>query len=499
MKDWLNRLHSLLVEEPTKPSKLVTSTPAVDLPTEPAISTLSTQPPTQSLTVSSSSDDFATTLSSGNVTTMSGSGDVTTTPKNVPSRVLNRVRLVRSGSAFDYSGKVNLVNRSETVWENLEESSVTINTSSGGVLAFSFGAHVSEPPHFSSHKARFLINNRTAFDREQGWGEFYLNQNDDEPGNRISQRPFSFAQMRDLGEGVQLSEVLLQTRTASMAIDGGGMMVAAFPPPAFLNTIRAKSPDGLSSDSPYQNVIHEIEVTSDKALLVIVTNGRIQIAGRGHREQTSLIYTVNGVYDNTTDGRYHATRLDGTTERFTPREINFGFYQLREVAKGNHTVQLEGSGTGFPLNIVTSQVMVIPVNEVQYNSRAKVGTLVTPRWSRTDLITVNVVAVSDSVLVIAASFSSFGCAASSSYQFYLNRERLFPSLFSRDNQLGAWREIHSPWGTSWKVESPGSMLAFARVPKGTHLVRLVNRNDGKCGHWTISPALQVGVVPEEYW
>ena len=502
LSDWLNRLHSLLVEEPSKPSKPVTSTPAVDLPTEPAISTPSTQPPTQPLTVSSSSDDVATTPSSGDVTTTSGSANAITTPNNVtaslPGQVLNRVQFVRDGSAFDYSLRVVIIGE-EFVWRNLTQSAVNVNTSAGGVLVTSFGAHISHNRFDSLYQGvRFLINNRAAFDEPlEGWGEYYLNHDDE---GEHARRPLSFAQMHELGNGVQWCEVMLQTRTTAMAIDGGGMMVAAFPPPAFLNSIRAESQTGLSNDNPYQNIVHEVEVKSGRALLVLAANGRIDIdIGIGRREQTTLIYTVNGIYDNSTDGRYHATRVDGTKERFNYRSVHFGFYQLRMVTKGSHTVRLEGSGAGFELDYVTSQVMVIPVNNVQLNSTAEVRTLTTPQSSTATLLAVNVVAVSDSVLVIAASFSSWGCSrGSSSYQFNLNGDRLFPSLYSPEHQLGAWREIHYPAGTSWKVESPGSMLAFAQVPKGTHFVELVNVIDGPCSHRSITPALQVGVVPELY-
>ena len=373
-------------------------------------------------------------------------------------------------------------------WANFTPSYITMDTPPGGVLVTFYGGHVTRPA--TSFQARFLFNDSTAF--QDSWGAFYI-----DAGSVGHWRPFCFSQMYKLPKDRPQLGIQLQTKSSSITINGGGLMAAAFPPPAFLSSIRALSATGSSNQSPYSNLVHTIEVQSNKALLIMAANGRIRGQGSG---STSFSYTVDDV--SPVDGRsknfgHYFVTSSSTGSSFIP----MGLYQLAEVSRGTHTVQLEGSGSSFDLNYVTSQITTIPISDVRL-------TTVTADWEihtagkfvAKPLITAEVFAKSDSILVVSSTFRVHSsCTHLAYHQFNVDGKRLYASTHhSANHQLGTWYEHLTPSLIS-RVPTPGSMLAFARVGKGKHSVQLVSFNyGGSCSYKTTGAVLQVGVVPEEY-
>ena len=242
---------------------------------------------------------------------------------------------------------------SETSWTKVTPSYATINTPSAGVLVTAFGGHVSRPK--AAFQARFIINDSTVFD--DSWGAFYID------GGSVGHcRPFTFVQMYNIPANRPLVEIHLQTKSSSVSISGGGVMAAVFPPPAFVSSLRASSATGASNQSPYSNLVHTVDVPSDRALLIMAANGRIKGKGSGN---TTLTYTVDGESPTDCQGKNYGSYF--VTSASTGSDfIPMGLYQLAEVSKGKHTVQLEGFGSSFDLNYVTSQITTIPVTAIQY-------------------------------------------------------------------------------------------------------------------------------------
>ena len=404
------------------------------------------------------------------------------------SRGPNKVQLVRQPFDIAWSFKTSAT---LTSWANYTPSKVTIDTPSGGALVAFFGAHLRGVQPFSSIQARFLFNDTTAF--ENSWGAFYVDE-----GSIGIWRPICFAQMYALPTAAdrQTIEVQLQTKSSTVTINGGGLMAAAFPPPAFLSSIRALSATGSSNQSPYSNLVHTIEVHSNKAILIMAANGRI--TGRG-LENTSLTYTVNGVspaYGRGKSFGHYFVSHSSTESNFIP----MGLYQLAEVSRGTHTVQLEGSGSPFDLNYVTSQITTIPISDVQLRTVTADWEVETPKRSKKSLIAAEFVTRSGSVLIITATFSAYStCIRQGTYQFDVDGKRLYETVHHTENhQLGVWGEA-SGSSLSSRVPTPGSSIAFVEVEKGQHLVELVNFNEGVCSFLTQGAVLQVGVVLNEYW
>ena len=340
-----------------------------------------------------------------------------------------------------------------------------------------------------SIQARYLFNDAIVF--ENGWGAFYI----DERSIGIW-RPICFAQMYALPTTAdrQTIEVQLQTKSSTVTINGGGLMAAAFPPPAFLSSIRALSALGSSNQSPYSNLVHTIKVHTNKALLIMAANGRI--TGRG-LDHASLTYTIDGV--SPVDGRsknfgHYFVSSASTGNYFIP----MGLYQLAEVSRGTHTVQLEGSGSPFDLNYVTSQITTIPISDVQLRTVTADWEIETPKQSPKSLIAAEFTTKSDSVLVLSSTFRVHGsCQRAVYHQFNVDGERLYASIHhTAHHQLNTW--FDAPGETFFRVPVPGSLFAFAQVGKGRHRVELMTYNQGPCPITTIGAALQVGVVPDEY-
>ena len=375
---------------------------------------------------------------------------------------------------------------SATSWANFTPSSITIDTSSGGVLVTFFGGHFTRPA--KSFQARFLYDNSTAF--QDSWGAFYI-----DAGSVGLWRPFCFSQMYKLPKDRPQLGVQLQTKSSSITINGGGLMAAAFPPPAFLSSIRASSATGSSNQSPYSSLAHTIEVHSNKALLIMAANGRIRGRGSGN---TSLSYTVDGV--SPVDGRsknfgHYFVASSTTGSNFIP----MGLYQLAEVSRGTHTVQLEGSGSPFDLNYVTSQITTIPISDVQLRTVTADWEIDTTTSVPKPLITAEVFAKSDSILVVSSTFRLHSsCRHQAFLQFNVDGKHLYASTSHPGLQLGTWYEHQSASLTSGSP-IPGSLLTFARVGKGKHSVQLVSFNyGGWCPYKITGAALQVGAVPEYF-
>ena len=165
----------------------------------------------------------------------------------------------------------------------------------------------------------------------------------------------------------------------------------------------------------------------------MAANGRIRGQESG---STSLSYTVDGVFP-----------VDGRSKKFgqffvmhSSTESNFipmGLYQLAEVTRGTHTVQLEGSGSPFDLNHVTSQITTVPISDIQLRTVTSDWEIHTPRTSTKPIITAEVFAKSDSILVISTTFAAFGaCTRVGYHQFNLDGKRLFAS--KHHSQITSW-------------------------------------------------------------
>ena len=402
------------------------------------------------------------------------------------SRALGRVQLARHSPDFDWSWNTA---DSATSWVNYSPSYITITTPTPGVIVSFFGGHILTINQATSFQARFLFNDSTAF--EDSWGAFYIGA-----GNVGHWRPFCFSQMFSLPKHKRPQKlgIQLQTKSPSKTINGGAVMAAAFPLPAFLSSIRALSATGSSNQSPYSNLEHTIEVHSNKALLIMAANGRI--TGK-ELDYTCLTYTVDGVSPvggrGKNFGQYFVTG-SSTGSVFIP----MGLYQLAEVSRGTHTVQLEGSGSSFDLNYVTSQITTIPISDVQLRTVTADWEIETPKGAIKSLIAAEFTTKSDSVLVVSSTFRVAGACGREVYlQFNVDREPLYASIHHTENhQWGTWHD--APGATFLRLPAPGSLFAFAQVSKGRHCVELMAFNQGPCPVTTIGAALQVGMIPEEY-
>ena len=122
-------------------------------------------------------------------------------------------------------------------------------------------------------------------------------------------------------------------------------------------------------------------------------NGRIKGKGSGN---TTLTYTVDGESPTDCQGKNFGSYFV-TTSSTGSDFISMGLYQLAEVSKGTHTVQLEGFGSSFDLNYVTSQITTIPVTAIQYKRVSAEWEIETKGAISKSLLTANVVANADMV------------------------------------------------------------------------------------------------------
>ena len=273
-------------------------------------------------------------------------------------------------------------------------------------------------------------------------------------------------------------------------------MAVTFPRPAFLSSIRAESESGLSNQKPhYQNLVHNFEVNSDKALLIMAANGRINTSGEG---SSALTYTVNGF--STSNG----AKFEHVYVVNDPNNVGVfpvGLYQLAEVGKGKHTVELKGYGSPFDLSYVTSQITVIPVNDVQYVKVAADWGMETPSRTTKVLLTANVSTAAESVLVLSTSFTSNNLCqntpSSGYYQIKVDGATPYASADYSKGQMGGWSQT---LGAKSVITAPsyGGFLVFVQVSPGEHTVELFNVNYAACRHRTTGAVLQVGIVPQVY-
>ena len=401
-----------------------------------------------------------------------------------------RVYLARHGMEWS-----RVTSNSPTTWANFTASKLTIKTSStGGVLVTYFGSHASRVSPGSAFQSRFLVGLSPTF--QDSWGAFHLDGEKGAAG--INNWPFCYAQMHDLPKNQNSATVQLQTKSTPIHVNGGGLMAAAFPPPAYLSSIRSVCTSGLSNQNTYANLVHTTVVHADKALLIMAANGRI--TGSGRDGNISITFTVDGVSPTRKNGKnfgYYFASGAATGSSFIPMSL----YQLAVVGRGTHTVKIEGVGSPFELSYVTSQVAVIPIANVKFKTVSGDWEYRTQGRVTIPLITARVTVTVNSILVISTAFSAYGlCPSSSTYfQFNVDGKRVYPSSsHSPSHQLGAWYEQYTRSATSEALPTPGSLLAFTRVKKGEHRVELMNYNEGGCRYKLTGAALQVGVVPEVY-
>ena len=331
--------------------------------------------------------------------------------------------------------------------------------------------------------------------------------------------PISFAQMYQIPKDQNVTEVQLQLKSTErydgQNISVGGVAAAVFAPPAFLSSLRAGSESGASNQAPrYQNIQHYIDVRTNKALLIMAANGRIKAPHRSHSGSMRMMYKVSGGYVSVSPftwksyGSVYMSYLS-PANGFIPMSL----YQIAEVSRGSHFVELEGQDGPFQLDYVTSQVAVIPVDSVCYDVIAAPWLIRTPNGTSKVLVSTTVTVASDSILVMTATFAAYPrCSitysrgrrhvygsSELSYQIKVDSESAFAAGDLSNDKLGVWYEHHALESQSEMYSpTPGSMLTFARVTPGTHQVDLVLVNSEPCEHETRAAVLEIGTVPEMY-
>ena len=279
MSDWLNRLHSLLVEEPTKPSKpgVTVSRPVERFTSEPVVMSPSSttdvavSAPTPSPGAASSSavcghgsgkcptDGEASTSATVNNTTTSqaqasnstvrnntsSSEPVKTTP-HTPSEVHLSIGGLWRARKFSKRAASTWVTLLDNVFESDEKiKRVAVDAPSGGVLVSSYGTIIGrkDTKYF---QGRFIINGMTTTFNDS-WGAFYISG-----GEIESSAPFCFTQMHGLPTDNHSVSVNVQANYSTAgSFHIGGLMAVTFPRPAFLSSIRAESETGLSNQKPH--------------------------------------------------------------------------------------------------------------------------------------------------------------------------------------------------------------------------------------------------------
>ena len=393
----------------------------------------------------------------------------------------------------------------ETTWKEFEPSRLVVNTSNltGGVIVASYGGHISKPSDM--FRARFAVNGEALVtDGSEELGNFFVRAGDHEG----QYRPFCFAQMFIISQRIE-AKVELQTKLSQVNIRGGGAIVAAFPPPASLSTIKTdfEREDPLVKDL---GPLHNINVTAaTNALLIMTFNGLVESQEKGG----SLSFEVDGdsptvLRDDGTQvqrfGLYLNERYDGATNKAEFVSLT----QLMIVEDGLHTVRVVGEGPLFDVSDATSQVMIIPTNSAQLHSSVPHS----PNWDITTgagaietLLTVEFEnKQGNNILVIAASFNAHaqcddGLDGQSYYQINVNGKRVYPSTTNDKSQFGAWHEDRSG-GTREARGVHGSMLAFAKISGDFNKpsIELIHRNTGQCEYITRGAILQVGAVPGNF-
>ena len=369
------------------------------------------------------------------------------------------------------------------------------------MIVASYGGHISKPSDM--FRARFAVNGEAHVDGSEDWGSFFLQEEDffsSGSGHFISFRPFCFAQMFRISSKTE-AKVDLLTKHSKVKIRDGGAMVAAFPPPASLSTIKVS----FSQEDPLLikdlGPPHCINAMT-KALLIMTFNGKVsnldqESGGSISFELDDTSPTAHRDDDNNVHkfGFYLNDRIDMASEFVS-------LTQLAVVENGPHTVQLVGEGPLFAVNEATSQVMIIPANSVQiHTKRTDQWEMTTEVDVTTSLITVELETKQDnSILVIAASFNARAeCdALSNSVSFYevnVDGKHLYPSIHNGRSQFGTWYKDRTGDPTHG---THGSMLAFAKLAKGQHSVELSHCNKGMCKYITKGAILQVGVVPGDF-
>ena len=215
VKDWLHRLHSLLVEDPTPEREKDNpndSNKPVD-PTDPA-ETITTAPRAANTPIDATFSPPATSHR-----TTSGPASIATS-RSVEGQVRapSRIQLARHSlevRAFELSRD------SPTSWRAKTPSQLTISTPAGGVLIASLGSYITQPT--TSFHARFLMDGLRAFNGDS-WATFRLD------GRSVGYyRPFCFAAMYELSFGKPSVDVRLEIDSLPMSIGGEGITVAVFP------------------------------------------------------------------------------------------------------------------------------------------------------------------------------------------------------------------------------------------------------------------------------
>ena len=228
----------------------------------------------------------------------------------------------------------------------------------------------------------------------------------------------------------------------------------------------------------------------------MAANGRINNSAEG---STSLTYTVNGFSPTENNG----AKFGQFYAENDPKNVGVfpvGLYQLAEVCRGKHTVEFKGYGSPYDLSYVTSQVTVIPDNDVQYKKVTADWEMETPATTTKVLLTAKVATATESVLALSTSFTSYKrCSDKLSRGFYqIKVDGVTPYASADDNdRLGSWS--HTLVANS-AVTAPfhGGFLVFARVSPGLHTIELFNVNDAPCRLNTTGAVLQVGIVPQVY-
>ena len=353
LTNWLYRLHSLLVEEPEKPER-------------PA------PPPTDGPTESSSQDP--------NVQSSSQAPRVQSSPP-VHVRTV-KLASVGHGHKSEVSSK-----DSPGAWVNFDRSRVDASALAGGVVIAAFRSHFFRPQDGPFH-VRFLFDDTAPSD--DSLGAYHIDGNVED-----TWRPIGYAQMYAVPDEQGSVAVQIQTKSSPVSIRGDGIMAASFPPPAFLTSI-----SDLVSQPTRESPLHveTINVETDKALLIMAANGRIEDTGRSEK---SITFAVDGrppTFNYSKAGVYFMDDFPTPGKPFP-----LALYQLAEVTKGTRTVALYGDR----LSNTAVQIATIPVDTVQYSLATQEGasrTFETPESTTKTVLATEILAPSDSILVIAATF-----------------------------------------------------------------------------------------------
>ena len=373
---------------------------------------------------------------------------------------------------------------SSKTWTNYHSSKVkgvAVSAKQGGVILSSFNAHAYGSGTFH---ARFTFGGVAPF--RDDWGTYYAYTT----GHHWT--PFNFVQMFSIPCGNSSSKVnvRLQTRAPAWGVNAAGITAALLPPPSFLSSLRSSAVSGKTAQAPFENLSHTIKVSSKKALLVMAANGRI----KGSSGATSLTYSVDGHLPTNQHGQdygfYHLRKGAGNRHSY----VHMGLYQLAEVSGGSHKIQLQGKGSNFDLQYATSQVAVIPVDNIQLKTKTADWTMMLSKDSKKTLLEALVVAPTDSLVVMTSNFEVGSKCSSYHLYMYYKINNKFDFSASRHGQFSYNYHVH--WTS--KVPFPGSYMRIAKVKKGIHRIALAAMFPTPCTLLVRRAALQVGIIPQSF-